>query len=87
MDSYLKGRSKAQRFHAAIPSPKNAAGLPAAKTVDEKIVRAESEEGVENAPQVDLVLRGGVVRRIVVHLEDGRRLELECSYEGDEEEE
>ncbi len=87
MDSYLKGRTKAQRLHVAIPAAKNAAGLAGARQKKEEIVRAEPDEGVENAPEVDLVLRDGVVRQIVIHLEDGRRLELACRYEGDPEEE
>lgn len=86
MDSYLKGRSKAQRLHVAIPAAKNAPGLAGAKQKKEEIVRAEPDAGVENAPEVDLVLRDGVVRKIVIHLEDGRRLELACHYEGEEEE-
>ncbi|HNX05287.1 MAG TPA: hypothetical protein PKI32_07275 [Opitutales bacterium] len=86
MDSYLKGRPKAQRFHANLPSPKAAqGGIPDAGKDKEEIVRAEPEADVVNAPDVDLVMKDGVVRRIVIHLEDGRRLELDCTYEGDEE--
>lgn len=86
MDSYLKGRQKAQRFHASIPAPKSAANaLTDAAGDEEEIVHAEPEPGVVNAPEVDLVMKDGVVRRIVIHLEDDRRLELDCTYEGEEE--
>jgi hypothetical protein len=86
MDSYLKGRTKTQRFHAAIPAGAEAAksALRQQEPEKEDIVRAEPEPGVENAPDVDLVVRDGVVRRIVIHMKDGTRLELDCTY-GDEE--
>ena len=86
MDSYLKGRAKTQRFHAAIPAPKNGQKSPQEKQREqqaETVVRAEAEPDVVDAPDVDLVLRGGVVQRIVIHMPDGKRLELDCEYEGE----
>lgn len=86
MDSYLKGRAKAQRFHAAIPAGAEAAkpALRQKEPEKEDIVRAVPEPDVVNAPDVDLVVREGVVRRIIIHMPDGTRLELDCTY-GDEE--
>jgi hypothetical protein len=84
MDSYLKGRPKSQRFHAAIPSPKNPAKADKkddSPAEDETIVKAVPVPAVKNAPQVDLVVRDGAVRKIVVHLEGGNKLELDCVYE------
>ena len=86
MDSYFKGRTKTQRFHVAVPTKKtstkeNAGANTNAPDEDETIVQAVAEPSVRDAPQVDLVLRDGAVRRIVIHLEDGRKLELDCVYE------
>jgi hypothetical protein len=84
MDSYLKGRPKTQRFHAAIPAQKSGAKTAQEKKqdqADESIVRAQAEPGVVNSPDVDLVVRGGAVRRIVIHMPGGNRLELDCEYE------
>ena len=80
MDSYLKGRPKAQKFTANLSSQKDA--LPAGEDA-EKTVRAKPAPGVTDAPDVDLVVRHGVVRKIVIHMPDGNILELECEY-GDE---
>ena len=87
MDSYLKGRQKAQLFHANIPITKDAANLALKKKEleVENIVRAEPKKEAADAPQVDMVLRNGVVRKIIIHMPDGNRLELECSYKDDEE--
>jgi hypothetical protein len=85
MDSYLKGRPKTQRFHANIPAPKGGAhaALNQKEPEPEDIVRAKPEPGVENAPLIDMIMREGVVRRIIIHMQDGQRLELECQYEDD----
>ncbi len=89
MDSYLKGREKAQRFHVKVAA-KPDTGLDALKAASaaeqDIIVRAEAAPGttIQDMPDVDLIMREGVVRRIVIHLEDGRRLELDCVYPGDE---
>ncbi|MBN1403971.1 MAG: hypothetical protein JW942_05835 [Opitutales bacterium] len=92
MESYLKGRQKAQRFQVKVP-PQKDSGLDAlapANEEPEQIVRAEPAQDAElppDAPDVDLVMRKGVVRRIIIHMPDGNRLELDCVYPGDEEEE
>lgn len=85
MDSYLKGRPKAVRLHANIP-PQKLPQPPRGKNQpeEEQVIEAETEPGVTNAPKVDLVMRDGAVRRIIIHLEDGRQLELDCLYEGEE---
>jgi hypothetical protein len=87
MDSYLKGRQKTQRFHVAIPAQKPAAKVDKndkEREEDETVVKAVPAPDVTDAPQVDLVVRDGAVRRIVIHLEDGKKLELDCVYEGEE---
>jgi hypothetical protein len=87
MESYLKGRQKAQKFHVAIPASKDsaAAALKAAKhqIAEEEVVHAEpvDEAAAPDAPEVDLVMKEGVVQRIIVHLPNGQRLELECVYD------
>jgi hypothetical protein len=81
MEDFLKGRKETQRFRVNLPKPKP--GSPP-KTAREggaqEVVRAEKMEDASSAPDVDLVMREGVVRTIIVHLPDGRRLELECDY-------
>jgi hypothetical protein len=89
MESYLKGRQKTQRFHVKVPATKDSAAAALkgkAAGNEEETVRAEAAPEAGDAPDVDLVMRGGVVRRIVVHLPGGTRLELDCIYEGEEEE-
>lgn len=89
MDSYLKGRQKTQRFHVKVPTSKDSAAAALkgkASGNEEETVRAEADTEVGEAPDVDLVMRGGVVRKIVVHLPGDTRLELDCVYEGEEEE-
>jgi len=87
MESYLKGRSKAQNFQVKIP-PNKESGLDALKASDtepEQCIRAEPEPDVLNAPDVDLIVRKGVVRKIIIRMPDGKRLELDCVYEGEDE--
>jgi hypothetical protein len=86
MESYFKGRAKTQRFHVAIPTQKNAPKKASDKnedsaSKDETVVTASVSPAVKNAPQVDLVMKNGEVSRIVIHLDDGRKLELDCVYE------
>jgi hypothetical protein len=86
MDSYLKNRPKTQRFHVAIPAPKNKSKADKKNAADdecETVVKAVPAPAVKNAPQVDLVMRDGAVRKIVIHLEGGNKLELECEYEAE----
>ena len=78
MESYLKGRKQAHRFKAHLPTPKAQASP--AGAVEETVIAAEAVPEALAAPDVDLVLRDGIVRRIIVHLPDGQRLELECDY-------
>lgn len=80
MESYLKGRSKTQKFTALIPSPNSPSAL-AQGSDEDATVRATPAPDVVNAPDVDLVMHGGVVRKIVIHMPDGNILELECEYE------
>lgn len=83
MESYLKGRPKTQKFTANLSAPKNASALNANEDA-EKVVRAQAAPDVVDAPDVDLVVRDGVVRKIIIHMPDGNIMELECDY-GDEE--
>jgi len=77
MESYLKGRKQQHRYSAGLPMPKADAG----DNGEEDIISAETMPAAAGAPPVDLVLRDGLVRRIIVHLPDGQRLELDCEYE------
>jgi len=81
MESYLKGRPKTQKFTATIPSAKSSANASQDKDGNEDaVVRAKPAPDVTNAPDVDLVLHEGTVRKIVIHMPDGNILELECEY-------
>ncbi|MFA5256885.1 MAG: hypothetical protein WC360_01935 [Opitutales bacterium] len=87
MESYLKGRPKAQNFQVKLP-PNKDSGLDALKSSEpepEQCVHAEAGPDAVNAPDVDLVMRKGVVRKIIIRMPDGNRLELDCIYEGEEE--
>jgi hypothetical protein len=80
MESYLKGRSKTQKFTALIPSQNNPSALAQGRE-EEATVRATPAPDVTNAPDVDLVMQNGIVKKIVIHMPDGNVLELECEYE------
>jgi len=69
---------------------KKDSALGAAKTHEpepEDVVRAKAEQDAADAPEVDLVVRKGVVRKIIIHMPEGKQLELDCVYEGEEEDE
>ena len=87
MDSYSKGRPRTQRFHVAMPSQKTPSKTDKKEDFPEEgetVVKAVPDAPVKNAPQVDLVMREGAVRKIVIHMEGGMKLELDCVYEDEE---
>lgn len=79
MESYLKGRKTTQVYRAKLPPPKKNAE----QAQEEEVIAAEPMPDAGPAPAVDLVMREGVVQRIIVHLPGGQRLELECEYDGE----
>ena len=81
MDSYLKGRPKTQKFTASIPSQKNGGSALNQQTDEDEVIHAKPAPDVREAPDVDLVMHDGVVKKIVIHMPEGKILELECEYE------
>jgi hypothetical protein len=81
MDSYLKGRPKTQKFTANFPAQKSGGSALNPQVDEDEIIHAKPAPDVNEAPDVDLVLHDGVVKKIVIHMPDGKILELECEYE------
>lgn len=84
MKHFLEGRKETSRFKVSLPAralPKE----PSKQSLNEDtVVRADRMPDLApDAPEVDLVVRNGQVRQIIVHLPDGQRLELDCEYEGE----
>lgn len=85
MKHFLEGRRETARFKVPLPAsrvlPKDNMRQ---KQEEETVVRADRMPDLApEAPEVDLVVRNGQVRQIIVHLPDGQRLELDCEYDSE----
>lgn len=87
MDSYLKGRgfkdpaeSEDASFQGYLEGQKQSQtdeAPPLAETVDKESETIYEEEG---CPKVEVVSTDGRPTSIVIHLPDGRLLEIDCHY-------
>ncbi|MBG31382.1 MAG: hypothetical protein CMI31_15505 [Opitutae bacterium] len=81
MESYLSGRSPDGEPSPSKESPPFSAFVeptePSAPAVDETVQTLHDEPG---GPKVEVVSVEGRVTRVLVHLENGKILNLHCEY-------
>lgn len=88
MESYLTGRGEASENLASEDASFRAYLDDAPKQVNQQADTGEAKEPEEvevlydqaDAPKVEVVSSEGKPRRIVIHLPDGKLLEISCEY-------
>jgi hypothetical protein len=86
MESYLKGRGykdelkKDSSFESLLESPKKGAETPLSDPIEVNPAQKEVIYEQENCPKVEVVSIDGKPTSIVIHLQDGRLLEIDCVY-------
>jgi len=86
MESYLKGRGfkedldKDSTFESLLDSSKKSSDTPPPDPVEANPPQKEVIYDAENCPKVEVVSVDGKPTSIVIHLQDGRLLEIDCVY-------
>ena len=86
MESYLKGRGykddlkKDSSFESLLDTSKKTLETPQPDPVEVNPAQKEVIYEQENCPKVEVVSIDGKPTSIVIHLEDGRLLEIDCVY-------
>lgn len=86
MESYLKGRgfkedlNKDSTFESLLDSSKKSSDTPPPDPVEANPPQKEVIYDAENCPKVEVVSVDGKPTSIVIHLLDGRLLEIDCVY-------
>jgi hypothetical protein len=86
MESYLKGRgfkddlNKDSMFESLLDSSKKSSDTPHPDPVEANPPQKEVIYDAENCPKVEVVSVDGKPTSIVIHLQDGRLLEIDCVY-------
>jgi len=88
MESYLKGRgfkddlNKDSMFESLLDSSKKSSDTPHPHPdpVEANPPQKEVIYDAENCPKVEVVSVDGKPTSIVIHLQDGRLLEIDCVY-------
>jgi len=86
MESYLKGRGykddlkKDSSFESLLESSNKGSEIPPADPVEVKPAQKEVIYEQENCPKVEVISVDGKPTSIVIHLQDGRLLEIDCVY-------
>ena len=86
MESYLKGRGyqddlkKDSSFESLLESSNKGPEAPSTDSVELSPAQKEVIYEQENCPKVEVVSIDGKPTSIVIHLQDGRLLEIDCVY-------
>ena len=86
MESYLKGRgfkddfNKDSIFESLLDSSKESSDTRPPDPVEASPPQKEVIYDAENCPKVEVVSVDGKPTSIVIHLQDGRLLEIDCVY-------
>jgi hypothetical protein len=86
MESYLKGRGykddlkKDSSFESLLDTSKKTLETPQPDPVEVNPAQKEVIYEQENCPKVEVVSIDGKPTSIVIHLQDGRLLEIDCVY-------
>jgi len=86
MESYLKGRGykddlkKDSSFESLLETSKKRPETPLVDPVEANPAQKEVIYEQENCPKVEVISVDGKPTSIVIHLEDGRLLEIDCVY-------
>ena len=86
MESYLKGRGykddlkKDPSFESLLDTSKKGSETPITDPVEVNPAQKEVIYEQENCPKVEVVSIDGKPTSIVIHLQDGRLLEIDCVY-------
>ena len=86
MESYLKGRGykddlkKDSSFESLLDTSKKTLETPQPVPVEVNPAQKEVIYEQENCPKVEVISVDGKPTSIVIHLEDGRLLEIDCVY-------
>jgi len=86
MESYLKGRGykddlkKDSSFESLLDTSKKTLETPQPVPVEVNPAQKEVIYEQENCPKVEVVSIDGKPTSIVIHLQDGRLLEIDCVY-------
>ena len=86
MESYLKGRGykddlkKDSSFESLLDTSKKTLETPQPDPVEVNPAQKEVIYEQENCPKVEVVSVDGKPTSIVIHLQDGRLLEIDCVY-------
>jgi hypothetical protein len=86
MESYLKGRGyqdvlkKDSSFESLLDTSKKGSETPLTDPVEVNPAQKEVIYEQENCPKVEVVSIDGRPISIVIHLQDGRLLEIDCVY-------
>ncbi len=81
MQNFLTGRKQQQKslFFGNRKPEKNRSSKE--EDTSELIELAASEVAADNAPRVEMVMENDVVQRIIITMQSGQRIELDCEYE------
>ena len=86
MESYLKGRGykddlkKDSSFESLLDTSKKTLETPKPDPVEVNPAQKQVIYEQENCPKVEVVSIDGKPTSIVIHLQDGRLLEIDCVY-------
>ena len=86
MESYLKGRGykddlkKGSSFESLLDTSKKGSETPPSDPIEVNPTQKEVIYEKENCPKVEVVSIDGKPTSIVIHLQDGRLLEIDCVY-------
>lgn len=86
MESYLKGRGykddlkKDSSFESLLDTSKKGSETPPTDSAEVNPPQKEVIYEQENCPKVEVVSIDGKPISIVIHLQDGRLLEIDCVY-------
>ena len=86
MESYLKGRGykddlkKDSSFESLLDTSKKGSETPPTDSAEVNPAQKEVIYEQENCPKVEVVSIDGKPISIVIHLQDGRLLEIDCVY-------
>ena len=86
MESYLKGRGykddlkKDSSFESLLDTSKKTLETPQPDPVEVNPAQKEVIYEQENCPKVEVISVDGKPTSIVIHLQDGRLLEIDCVY-------